>query len=94
MQYWVQDSIVANLTPHTLNYTGIDKQWASAATSLMVEVGRMDNEATKLITLLIKYMRYTKDKYKEIQQQLVDVLLYEMTKKVVMEIADAAKFTI
>ncbi|MBM9536687.1 cache domain-containing protein [Desulfobulbus alkaliphilus] len=54
----------------------------------------MNPEATRLFTPLIKDMRATKTKYEGIQQQLVEVLLHEMVRKVVMEITDTAKFTI
>ncbi len=87
-------SVIPLLSQLIYHFKGVNKQWASAITSGMIEVGRMNAEAVQLFTPLIKDMRMTKEKYEDIQKQFVDVLLYEMVRKVVMEIADAAKFTI
>jgi len=87
-------TVIPLLSGLIYHFKGINKQWASAITSGMIEVGRMNDEAVKLFTPLIKDMRTTKEKYEEIQEQFLDVLLYEMVRKVVVEIADAAKFTI
>lgn len=87
-------SVIPLLSRLFSQFKGVNKQWASAITSGMIEVGRMDAEAGRLFTPLIKDMRATKKKYEDIQQKFIDVLLDEMLKKVVMEIADAAKFTI
>lgn len=83
--------LISNLLHH---FKGVNKQWASAITSGMIEVGRMKPEAIQLFSPLIKDMRTTKKKYEDIQQQFAEVLLHEMVKKAVTEITDAAKFTI
>lgn len=84
--------------PEVHGYVGtfrsINKRWDGAITAGMIETGRMEAEAGKLFGPLIQDMGSTKDKYSEIQSRLVEAILYEMAKKVVFEITDAAKFAI
>lgn len=84
--------------PEVSGYIGtfrsINKRWEGAITAGMIETGRMDAEAGRLFGPLIQDMGSTKAKYSEIQGQLVDAILFEMVKKVVFEITDAAKFAI
>ncbi len=75
-------------------FKSINKRWSSAITSGMIEVGRMENHASQLFTPLIQDMDSTKDKYSQIQGQLLNAILFEMVKKVVHEVLDAAKFAI
>ncbi len=72
----------------------MNRRWAGAITAGMIETARMKSEAAELFRPLIQDMRATKTKYEGIQQQLVDAILFEMTKKVIFEITDAARFTI
>ncbi|BBO85955.1 hypothetical protein DSCO28_65210 [Desulfosarcina ovata subsp. sediminis] len=75
-------------------FNSINKRWAGAITAGMIEAGCMKAEAASLFGPLIQDMRSTKIKYGEIQEQLVDAIIFEMVKKVVFEITDAAKFAI
>ncbi|WP_319522110.1 hypothetical protein [uncultured Desulfosarcina sp.] len=75
-------------------FHSINTRWAGAITAGMIETGCMPVEATKLFTPLIQEMRSTMVNYGQIQQRLVDAILFEMVKKVVLEIADSAKFAI
>ncbi|EPR44650.1 hypothetical protein dsx2_1278 [Desulfovibrio sp. X2] len=75
-------------------FRSINKRWDGAITAGMIETGRMDSDAGRLFGPLIQDMGSTRSKYSEIQRRLVDAILYEMAKKVVLEITDAAKFTI
>lgn len=84
--------------PLIINYIStfksVNKRWGSAITSGMIEVGRMEDHASQLFTPLIQDMDSTKVKYTEIQSQLLNAILFEMVKKAVFEVSDAAKFTI
>jgi len=75
-------------------FHSINTRWAGAITAGMIESGCMPAEATKLFTPLIQEMRSTMIKYGQIQERLVDAILFEMVKKAVLEITDAAKFAI
>ncbi len=75
-------------------FKSINKRWGSAITSGLIEVGRMETHASRLFTPLITDMDATKNKYTRIQEQLINAILFEMVKKVVLEVSDAAKFTI
>ena len=75
-------------------FHSINTRWAGAITAGMIETGCMAVEAARLFTPLIQDMDSTKTKYSEIQERLVDAILFEMAKKVVLEISDAAKFAI
>ncbi|WP_054698484.1 cache domain-containing protein [Desulfosarcina cetonica] len=75
-------------------FNAINKRWAGAITAGLIETGCMKTEAARLFEPLIQDMRATKIKYGDIQEQLVDAILFEMVKKVVFEITDAAKFAI
>lgn len=86
--------VIPELSNFIDSFSAITKQWTGAITAGMIETGRMESDATKLFGPLIKDMRITKGKYSEIQEQFVDVILFEMAKKVVSEITDAAKFAI
>lgn len=54
----------------------------------------MEDVAARLFAPLINDMGATKEKYIGIQESLVDAILFEMAKKTVFEITDAAKFAI
>lgn len=86
--------VIPELSIFIDSFSTVTKQWTGAITAGMIETGRMEAEAAQLFGPLIKDMRITKEKYGEIQKQFVDVILFEMAKKVVSEITDAAKFTI
>ena len=75
-------------------FHSINKRWAGAITAGMIETGCMAVEAARLFTPLIQEMGSTKTKYSGIQERLVDAILFEMAKKVVLETTDAAKFAI
>lgn len=75
-------------------FHSINTRWAGAITAGMIETGCMSNEASKLFAPLIQEMRSTMIKYGQIQERLVDAILFEMVKKVVLEISDSAKFAI
>lgn len=75
-------------------FHSINSRWNGAITAGMIEIGYMENEVARLFRPLIQDMRSTKTKYSHIQEQLVDAILFEMVKKVVLEIKDAAKFAI
>ncbi|TVM34495.1 hypothetical protein DQK91_07935 [Oceanidesulfovibrio marinus] len=60
----------------------------------MIEAGRMEDVAARLFAPLINDMGATKEKYIGIQESLVDAILFEMAKKTVFEVTDAAKFAI
>ena len=72
----------------------INSRWAGAITAGMIETGCMPVEAARLFSPLIQDIRSTKTKYSKIQEQLVGAILFEMAKKVVLEVTDAAKFAI
>lgn len=84
--------------PYVSNYISmfhtINKRWAGAISSGKIENGSMKAEASNLFGPLIEDMLSTKTKYGEIQQRLVDAILFEMVKKTVFELTDSAKFTI
>ncbi len=75
-------------------FHSINSRWHGAITAGMIEVGYMEAEVARLFSPLIQDMRSTKTKYGHIQEELVDAILFEMVKKVVLEIKDSAKFTI
>jgi hypothetical protein len=75
-------------------FHSINTRWAGAITAGSIETGCMPVEAARLFTPLIQDMRSTMTKYGEIQQRLVDAILFEMGKEVVFEVTDAAKFAI
>lgn len=75
-------------------FHSINTLWAGAITAGMIETGCMKIEAARLYTPLIQEMGATKTKYGIIQERFVDAILFEMAKKVVLEITDAAKFAI
>jgi hypothetical protein len=87
-------NVIPELSVFIDSFSSITKQWTGAITAGMIETGRMEAEAAQLFGPLIKDMRITKEKYGEIQKQFVDVILFEMAKKVVSEITDAAQFAI
>ncbi len=84
--------------PEVVNYTSsfrsINKRWDGAITAGMIETGRMDDEASRLFAPLIQDMGSTKNRYSEIQNRLVEAIMLEMAKKVILEVKDAAKFAI
>jgi len=75
-------------------FHSINSLWNGAITAGMIEIGYMETEAAKQFNPLIQDMRSTKTKYGHIQEKLVDTILFEMVKKVVLEIKDSAKFAI
>ncbi|THB66604.1 MAG: hypothetical protein D6E12_10175 [Desulfovibrio sp.] len=75
-------------------FSSINKRWTGAIMAGMIETGRMEGEAARLFAPLIQDMGSTKTNYSEIQSRLVDAILFEMAKKSVLEITDAAKFAI
>ena len=75
-------------------FRSINNRWVSAITAGSIETGCMPVEAARLFTPLIQDMRSTMTKYGEIQGRLVDAILFEMAKKVIFEVTDAAKFAI
>ena len=75
-------------------FRSINKCWGGSITLGMIEVSCMDNLAYRLFTPLIRDMSTTKGKYSEIQQQLINAILFEMARKVILEITDTAKFAI
>jgi hypothetical protein len=75
-------------------FHSINTRWAGAISAGMIETGCMPVEASKLFAPLIQEMRSTMIKYGQIQERLVDAILFEMVKKVVLEISDSAKFAI
>nr|WP_320131324.1 cache domain-containing protein [uncultured Holophaga sp.] len=68
--------------------------WSGAITAGLIETGGMSDEASLLFSPLIKDMGATQARYGETQKQLVDAILFEMVKKTVLELSDAAKFAI
>lgn len=72
----------------------INRRWRGAITAGMIETGRMPKEAASMFAPLVQDMRATIGNYEKIQSQLTDSVLVEMAKKVILEIHDAAKFTI
>ena len=76
------------------SFHSINSCWNGAITAGMIEIGYMESEAARLFTPLIQDMRSTKTKYSAIQEKLVDAILFEMVKKVVLELKDSAKFAI
>ncbi len=84
--------------PDVVNYIStfrsINKRWDGAITAGMIETGRMEDEASRLFAPLIQDMGSTKNRYSDIQNRLVDAIMFEMAKKVIFEIKDAAKFAI
>jgi hypothetical protein len=76
------------------SFASINKRWGAAITAGMIEAGRMDQEAATLFNPLIQDMASTKEKFRLIQDRLVNAILYEMVKKAVLELSDAAKFAI
>nr|WP_320194148.1 hypothetical protein [uncultured Desulfobacter sp.] len=72
----------------------INRRWRGAITAGMIETGRMPKEATAMFAPLVQDMRDTIDSYENIQARLTDTVLVEMARKVILEIHDAAKFTI
>lgn len=85
---------IPELNEFISSFSTINKLWTGAITAGMIETGRMGTEAAKLFGPLVQDMRLTKDKYSVIQEQFVDVILFEMARKVVSEISDVAKFAI
>jgi len=75
-------------------FASINKRWGAAITAGMIEAGRMDQEAANLFNPLIQDMSATKEKFRVIQDRLITAILYEMVKKAVLELSDAAKFAI
>ena len=75
-------------------FHSINTRWAGAITAGTIETGCMPIEAARLFTPLIQDMRSTMTKYSKIQERLVDAILFEMAKKVILEVTDAAKFAI
>ena len=75
-------------------FHSINTRWAGAITAGMIETGCMPIKPSRLFTPLIQDMGATKTKYGEIQEQLLNAILFEMAKKVVIEITDTAKFAI
>ncbi len=75
-------------------FKSINTRWAGAITAGTIETGCMAVEASRLFTPLIQDMGATMTKYGKIQERLVDAILFEMVKKTVLEITDAAKFAI
>jgi len=75
-------------------FKALNRRWNSAITAGLIEAGRMDQNAARLFGPLIEDMRHTKEQYGATQIQLVDAILIEMSRKVVSQIVDAAKFTI
>ena len=73
-------------------FRSINNRWVSEITAGSIETGCMPDEAARLFTPLIQDMRSTMTKYGEIQGRLVDAILFEMAKKVIFEVTDAAKF--
>nr|WP_319490853.1 hypothetical protein [uncultured Desulfobacter sp.] len=72
----------------------INRRWRGAITAGMIETGRMPKEAAAMFAPLVQDMRATIGNYEKIQSQLTDIVLVEMAKKAILEIHDAAKFTI
>lgn len=75
-------------------FASVNKRWGAAVTAGMIEAGRMDQEAAALFNPLIQDMGSTKEKFRLIQDRLINAILYEMVKKAVFELSDAAKFAI
>ncbi len=82
------------LANYSSSFRSINKRWDGAITAGMIETGRMADDTSRLFGPLIQDMGSTKSRYSEIQNRLVDAILFEMAKKVVFEIKDAAKFVI
>lgn len=82
------------VTGYISNFQSINKRWGMAITTALIETGHMARHVSTLFAPLIQEMSSTKTKYGGIQKQLVDAILFEMVKKVVAEISDAAKFAI
>ena len=85
---------ISDVGNYISTFKSINKRWGSAITSGMIEVGRMENHASQLFTPLIRDMDSTKDKYSQVQGQLLNAILFEMVKKIVQELSDTAKFAI
>lgn len=76
------------------SFASINKRWGAAITAGMIEAGRMDQEAANLFNPLIQDMGSTKEKFRLIQNRLVNAILQEIVRKAVLELSDAAKFAI
>jgi len=72
----------------------INRQWRGAITAGMIETGRMSRGAAAMFIPLIQDMRTTVDSFERIQARLMDTVLAETAKKVIIELHDAAGFTI
>lgn len=82
------------VSDYLMTFSSINKRWGGAITTAMIEIGHMHIDESRLFGPLIQEMSSTKTKYSEIQEKLVDAILFEMVKKVVSEIKDSAKFAI
>lgn len=84
--------------PDVVNYNNLfkamNRRWGCAITAGRIEANAMVPEAARLFKPLIEDMCHTKELYGKTQEQLVDAILVEMSRKVVSQLIDAAKFTI
>jgi hypothetical protein len=83
-----------DITHYNNIFRTLNKRWNSAITVGMIEAGMMKSDTAKLFGPLLEDMRHTKELYGQTQEQLVDAVLVEMSKKIVSQLFDAAKFTI
>jgi hypothetical protein len=86
--------VMPTVAGYSSAFASINKRWGAAITAGMIEAGRMDQEAATLFNPLIQDMASTKEKFRLIQDRLINAILYELVKKSVLELTDAAKFTI
>lgn len=75
-------------------FASVNKRWGAAITAGMIESGRMEHEAALLFNPLIQDMGSTKEKFRLMQERLIDAILHEMVKKAVLELSDSATFAI
>lgn len=86
--------VMPEIAGYSGDFASVNKRWGAAITAGMIEAGRMDQEAATLFNPLIQDMGSTKEKFRLIQDRLIHAILYEMVKKAVLELSDAAKFAI
>lgn len=87
-----------DFAPEVTNYSNVfralNRRWNSAITAGMIEAGMMDSGPAKLFGPLLEDMRNTKEQYGQTQEHLVEAVLVEMSKKIISQLFDTAKFTI
>ena len=83
-----------NISDANGRFRKINRQWRGAITAGMIETGRMPKEAEIMFAPLVQDMRATISNYEKIQIRLTNTVLVEMARKVILEVHDAASFTI